>query len=235
MTSSFSLSLRHALRVARHEWGLVFKEPRFLFPFLVMPFLMLGLQAYTLYIQPLGSRSETLFLARNLLLMVAVLAPGAAVPLGADSFAGEKERNTLEILMCLPVEMGALFWGKVMGILPAAGAGRLDGPGRHGRHAPSKGQWLPGFGAAAFKAMALTPLLGLFLCALSVLFSLISESVRSAAQLTSILMLGIFFSVTTFSAAFYASDAVFLGIASALLAASLACFLAARRRFPRMI
>lgn len=235
MPSPFPHALPHAFRIARHEWGLVFKEPRFLFPFLVMPLLMLGLQAYTLYIQPLGSRPETLFMARNLLLMVAVLAPGAAVPLGADSFAGEKERNTLEILMCLPVEMGALFWGKVMGILPLPVLVGWLGQGAMLAMLWSKGQWLPGFGAVAFKAMALTPLLGLFLCSLSVLFSLISESVRSAAQLTSLLMLGIFFSVTSFSGAFYASDAVFLGIASALLASSLACFLAARRRFPRMI
>lgn len=231
MPSSFS----HALRVARHEWGLVLKEPRFLFPFLVMPVLMLGLQAYTLYIQPLGSRSETLFLARNLLLMVAVLAPGAAVPLGADSFAGEKERNTLEILMCLPVEMGALFWGKVLGILPMPVLVGWAGQGAMLAMLHSRGQWLPGFGAAALKAMVLTPVLGLFLCALSVLFSLISGSVRSAAQLTSLLMLGIFFSVTSLSGAFYASNAAFLGIVSVLLASSLACFLAARRRFPRLI
>lgn len=224
-----------AIRMARHEWGLVLKEPRFLFPFLVMPFLMIGLQAYTLYIHPLGSRAETLFMARNLLLMVAVLAPGAAVPLGADSFAGEKERNTLEILMCLPVEMGALFWGKVMGILPIPVLVGWFGQGAMLFMLHSQGQWLPGFGAQALKAMVLTPLLGLFLCALTVLVSLISESVRSAAQLSSLVMLAIFFSVTSFSGALYASQAVFLGIASALLIASAACFLAARRRFPRMI
>lgn len=225
----------HAVRMARHEWGLVFKEPRFLIPFLIMPFLMIGLQAYTLYIQPLGSRAETLFMARNLLLMVAVLAPGAAVPLGADSFAGEKERNTLEILMCLPVEMGALFWGKVMGILPIPVLVGWFGQGVMLALLHSQGQWLPGFGAQALKAMAMTPLLGLFLCALSVLVSLISESVRSAAQLCSLVMLAIFFSVTSFSGALYASDAVFLAIASVLLVSSLVCFLAARRRFPRMI
>jgi ABC-type Na+ efflux pump permease subunit len=166
-----------------------------------MPFLMIGLQAYTL----------------------------------ADSFAGEKERNTLEILMCLPVEMGALFWGKVMGILPIPVLVGLFGQGAMLAMLHAQGQWLPGFGAQALKAMALTPLLGLFLCALSVLVSLISESVRSAAQLCSLVMLAIFFTVTSFSGALYASDAVFLGVASALLIASGACFLAARRRFPRMI
>jgi ABC-type transport system involved in multi-copper enzyme maturation permease subunit len=224
-----------AFGIARHEWRLIFKEPRFLLPFLITPLLLMGLQAFTVFVQPLGSVTETLTLARSLLLMLAVLAPSAAVPLGADSFAGEKERNTLEILMCLPVEMGSLFWGKVMGMYPVPVLVGWMGQGVMAAMLIAKGYWLPGFTSDVAKAMLMTPVLALFLCALSTLLSLISESVRSAAQLTSLVMLGIFFSVTSFSTAFFRSDALYLGFIGVLLAASLACFFAARRRFPRLV
>src|SRR4051812_45570112 len=104
-----------SLRIARHEWKLILKEPRFLAPFIVTPMVLLGVQIFAIFANP-GETFETLRLARSLLLMLAVLAPSVAVPLGADSFAGEKERNTLEILLCLPVDARALFWGKVLGI-----------------------------------------------------------------------------------------------------------------------
>jgi ABC-type Na+ efflux pump permease subunit len=223
------------LRIARHEWRLIFKEPRFLLPFLITPLLLMGLQAFTVFFQPLGTVSETLVLARSLLLMLAVLAPSAAVPLGADSFAGEKERNTLEILMCLPVSMGSLFWGKVLGIYPVPVLVGWAGQAIMAGMLISKGYWLPGFGADVAKAMLLTPVLGLFLCALSTLLSLASESVRSAAQLTSVAMLGVFFSVTAFSSSFFISDALYFGFSGGLIAFSLACFLAARKRFPKLI
>ncbi|MDQ3001238.1 MAG: ABC transporter permease subunit [Fibrobacterota bacterium] len=221
--------------IARHEWKLIFKEPRFLLPFLITPLLLMGLQAFTVFFEPLASVGETLSLARSLLLMLAVLAPSGAVPLGADSFAGEKERNTLEILMCLPVRMGSLFWGKVLGIYPVPVLVGLAGQSVMALMLVSKGFWQPGFGIDLAKAMLVTPVLGLFLCALSTLLSLISESVRGAAQLTSLVMLGIFFSVTSFSSSLYASNWIYLGFIGTLMAASLGCFLAARYRFPRLV
>jgi ABC-type transport system involved in multi-copper enzyme maturation permease subunit len=227
--------MAHALRVARHEWRLIFKEPRFLLPFLITPFLLVGLQAFSAFSHSLDSALDALSQTRTLLLMLSVLAPGAAVPLGADSFAGEKERNTLEILMCLPVDMGSLFWGKVMGIFPVPVLVGWLGQGVMLGILVYKGYWISGFGVDAAKAMALTPVLGLFLCSVSALLSLVSESVRGAAQLTSLVMLGIFFSVTFFSPAFFHSGALFTAFAGVLVAASLACFLAARRRFPRLI
>lgn len=220
--------------IARHEWRLILKEPRFLLPFLITPLLLIGVQAFALYSR-MGSVWETLEMARALLLMLAVLAPSSAVPLGADSFAGEKERNTLEILMCLPVRMGALFWGKVLGTLPIPMLVGWIGQSVMTAMLLSRGVWLPGFGLTVAKAMGLTPVFGLFLCALSTLLSLLSESVRGAAQLTSLAMLGLFFATTAFSAAFFRSSAVYFGFAGALLLASAACFLLARRRFPKVI
>jgi ABC-type Na+ efflux pump permease subunit len=227
--------MRASLGIARHELRLIFKEPRFLLPFLITPLLLIGLQAYNVLVHPPGSEAEILLLSRALLLMLAVLAPSSAVPLGADSFAGEKERNTLEILMCLPVEMGALFWGKVLGMYPVPVLVGWLGQAAMAGMLLSNGHWQPGLGADVAKAMLLTPVLGLFLCAVSTLLSLISESVRGAAQLTSLVMLGIFFAVTSFSPFFYASGAVYCGFIAALLAASAACFLAARKKFPKLV
>lgn len=226
--------MRDALRMARHEWRLILKEPRFLLPFLLTPLILLGLQAVSLAGR-LGSPRETLDLARSLLLMLAVLAPSAAVPLGADTFAGEKERNTLEILMCLPVGVGPLFWGKILGILPFPVLVGWLGQGLLGVMLASQGYAYPGFGALLLKAMALTPALALFLCALSTLLSLLAESVRSAAQLSSLAMLGLFFLAAAFSTAYFSSAWVLAGALAALLAASTVCFLAARRRFPKVL
>lgn len=226
--------MRHVLLVARHEWRMIFKEPRFLLPFLITPLLMMGLQTFTI-MNPLGTVEETLDLARTLLIILAVLAPSSAVPLGADSFAGEKERNTLEILMCLPVKMGSLFWGKILGMIPVPVLVGLTGQAVMACMLAARGFWLPGFGAEVAKAMLLTPVLGLFLSALATLLSLISESVRSAAQFTSLAMLALFFLATSFSGAIYRSDLVFGCVSGGLLAASAACFLVARRRFPRLI
>jgi ABC-type transport system involved in multi-copper enzyme maturation permease subunit len=231
MTSKLS----QTILMARHEWRLIFKEPKFLLPFLIAPLLLIGLQAFTVFVQPIGTPEAMMLLSRTLLLMLAVLAPSAAVPLGADCFAGEKERNTLEILMCLPVELGSLFWGKVMGICPVPVLVGWTGQAVMTVMLYSKGFSPPGFGLDVAKAMALTPVLGVFLCALATLLSLVSESVRSAAQLTSLVMLVIFFTVTSFSSAIFASNAIYLGFAGGLLIASLLCFLAARRRFPRLV
>jgi len=226
--------MRDTLRIARHEWRLILKEPRFLAPFLILPLLLLGIQAYAVLSGPAGSEAESAMLARALLLMLAVLAPAAAVPLGADSFAGEKERNTLEILLCLPVGRGALFWGKVLGIYPLPVLVGWLGQAAIAAIVAQGGSMPEGFGGDVIKAMLLTPFLGLFLSALAALVSLASESVRGAAQLTSLFMLALFFAVTGLSHAFFAHPAVSAGVIAALAAASAVCFLLARRRFPAL-
>ena len=52
-----------------------------------------------------------------MLLLGCLMAPMGA-PLAADSFAGERERNSLELLQLLPVKASTLFWGKLLAILP---------------------------------------------------------------------------------------------------------------------
>lgn len=226
--------MRDTLRIARHEWKLILKEPRFLAPFLIMPLLLMGMQAFAVFFAPEGSDAETALFARALLLMLAVLAPAAVVPLGADSFAGEKERNTLEILLCLPVGRGSLFWGKVLGIYPLPVLMGWLGQAAIAALMARGGSGPDGFGVDVIKAMLLTPFLGLFLAALAALVSLASESVRGAAQLTSLFTLGLFFAVTGLSHAYFAYPAAYLAVIAALAAASAICFALARRRFPAL-
>ncbi len=228
------MKLGEIFSIARHEWKLIFKEPRFLIPFLLTPLLLTGFQVFAIYFRPLGDSYETLLLARSLLLMLAVLAPSAAVPLGADSFAGEKERNTLEILLCLPIEKGSLFWGKVLGIYPLPIMLGWLGQGAMLAILMSRGLLFEVFRPDAIKALILTPILGLFLCAFSILMSLLADSVRGAAQLTSLAMLAIFFLVMFSSTWFFASWIFFMGLIAILIFFSVTCLLLARGRFPRL-
>ena len=109
------------------------------------------------------------------------------------------------------------------------------GQGLLGAMLASQGYAYPGFGALLIKAMVLTPALALFLCALSTLLSLAAESVRGAAQLSSLAMLGLFFLAAAFSPAFFGSPLVLACALAVLLASSAVCFLAARRRFPKVL
>lgn len=220
-----------AIRLARHEWRLILKEPRFLLPFLVTPVLIIGIQAFAVFFRGASSPTEAVELARTLLVMLAVLAPSMAVPLGADSFAGEKERNTLEILLCLPVGPGSLFWGKVLGILPLPTLVGCLSQGVLISVLAFKVGLPPDFLAGAAKALALTPAVGFFFCSVSAFISMGAETVRGAAQLCSLVMLAIFAVVLPAAGLLYTSQPYYWGLIAGLLAGSAVCLLAARRRF----
>lgn len=228
------MNLGHVFRIAKHEKRLILKEPRFLIPFLLMPLLLIGVQAYSVYFRPFGNDQETLLLTRSLLLMLAVLAPSASVPLGADSFAGEKERNTLEILLCLPIDLGALFWGKVLGMYPLPVLMGWLGQGTMMMILSSRGLLTADFAPMAVKALLLTPAVGLFLCAFATWMSLISDSVRAATQITSLAMLGIFFAIMSSSLWIFDSWIIFSVCLVLLVLAALACLGMARLKFPKL-
>lgn len=52
-----------------------------------------------------------------MLLLGCLMAPMGS-PLAGDSFAGERERNSLELLQLSPIAPAKLFWGKLLAILP---------------------------------------------------------------------------------------------------------------------
>jgi len=222
------------VQIAKHEWRLILKEPRFLVPFLITPLVLIGIQVFVTYFRPLGSDTETLLMARSLLLMLAILAPSAAVPLGADSFAGEKERNTYEILLCLPVKLSSLFWGKVWGIFPMPVLMGWLGQAALLFILNSRGLIYHGFLVDAGKAILLTPFIGLFLAAFSTLMSLMADSVRGAAQLTSLLMLGIFFMTLLSANGLFNSMVIYFGYVFVLGFGSVTCLLLAKSRFAKL-
>jgi ABC-type Na+ efflux pump permease subunit len=229
-----SLPSLPSFRIARHEWRLILKEPRFLLPFLITPLLLVGLQAFAVSFSGAASAAEAVELARSLLLMLAILSPGMAVPLGADSFAGERERNTLEILLCLPIRPRSLFWGKVLGILPIPVLVGWLGQGLLVAVLASRTPLPADFPPDMLKALGLTPAVGLFFCSASTLVSLRAETVRGAAQLGSLAMLFLIAMVLPLSGRILASHAGYAGLVAGLAAGSGLCLALARSRFMRL-
>lgn len=102
--------------MVRHEIRLVMREPRFWIPFLVPPLFLVGMQAWAAV--RLQGTQLNISLDPSLLLLVGTLVSSMSVSLTADSFAGERERNTLEILLGLPLSPRVLFMSKLLAILP---------------------------------------------------------------------------------------------------------------------
>lgn len=101
-------------KIFRHEIRLVVREPRFWIPFLVPPVFLVVMQAVLL--SQYGAAAQTM--EPGMLLIVGGLLSTMVVALTADSFAGERERNTLELLLCLPISTRQLFLGKLLAVLP---------------------------------------------------------------------------------------------------------------------
>lgn len=103
------------LHVLRHELRILFREPRFWIPFVIPP-VILALSQF-IAVSRYGAGIMNGMQGYMMLLLGCLMAPMGA-PLAADSFAGERERNSLELLQLLPVKASTLFWGKLLAILP---------------------------------------------------------------------------------------------------------------------
>ncbi|MCQ2054502.1 MAG: ABC transporter permease [Fibrobacter sp.] len=103
------------LHVLKHELRLVFREPRFWIPFIIPPVILAASQGVA--VSRYGVAIMQGMDGYMMLLLGCLMAPMAA-PLAADSFAGERERNSLELLQLSPVKPAQLFWGKLLAILP---------------------------------------------------------------------------------------------------------------------
>ena len=103
------------LHVFRHEFRLIFREPRFWIPFIIPPVILAASQAIA--VSRYGGQVMQGMEGYMMLLLGCLMAPMGA-PLAADSFAGERERNSLELLQLSPIAPAKLFWGKLFAILP---------------------------------------------------------------------------------------------------------------------
>jgi ABC-type transport system involved in multi-copper enzyme maturation permease subunit len=101
--------------ILRHELRIFFREPRFWIPFVIPP-IILALSQF-IAVSRYGAGIMNGMQGYMMLLLGCLMAPMGA-PLAADSFAGERERNSLELLQLLPVKASTLFWGKLLAILP---------------------------------------------------------------------------------------------------------------------
>ncbi len=168
--------------VLRHELRLIGREPRFLILFLSTSLFLVGAQAFLLSDHLQGDVQGAWFLAQPILFLLAVMAPGLCVPLAADSFAGERERNTLDLLLCAPVRPQSVFWGKVLGLLPFPIAFGWFGQGLLLGLLSWHGVSLTQHAAELGLALAVTPCMALLIASVAASISLRSETVRAATQ-----------------------------------------------------
>jgi ABC-type transport system involved in multi-copper enzyme maturation permease subunit len=103
------------LHVFRHELRLIFRDPRFWIPFIIPPVILAASQAIA--VSRYGGEIMEGMGSYMMLLLGCLMAPMGA-PLAGDSFAGERERNSLELLQLSPIAPAKLFWGKLLTILP---------------------------------------------------------------------------------------------------------------------
>ena len=103
------------LPVFKHELRLIFRDPRFWIPFIIPPVILAASQAIA--VSRYGGEIMQGMESYMMLLLGCLMAPMGA-PLAGDSFAGERERNSLELLQLSPIAPAKLFWGKLFAILP---------------------------------------------------------------------------------------------------------------------
>jgi len=211
--------MKNIFLIARNEFLQICREPQFLVPYFLVPLIMIGIYAvYLLSSKPL--EQEGIFISRLLMILVGVLVTSMTLALCADSFAGEKERNTLEILLCAPVSLRVLFWGKVLGIFPLSVIVGWLGQAVVLGLAVSNNLVSWGF-VHVVLVFLLTPASALFITSLSIFISLRAETVRGAAQISGIFVLFFLFSIQAVSHWFFLSPWNAVGLLGILFIFSL--------------
>ena len=163
------------LHILKHELRLIFREPRFWIPFIIPPVILAASQAIA--VSRYGGEIMKGMEGYMMLLLGCLMAPMGA-PLAADSFAGERERNSLELLQLSPIAPAKLFWGKLLAVLPFPIIFSLMTQGAYWLGHPE----IPMVAAVASVLGALSAVLLVNSFTLSL--SLKAKTVRSATQLS---------------------------------------------------
>jgi ABC-type Na+ efflux pump permease subunit len=225
--------MNRVLLIAHNEFRQICREPQFLLPYFLIPLIMMGIYAfYILAANPAGS--EDIFISRFLIVLVGVLVASMTLALCADSFAGEKERNTLEVLLCAPLEVRMLFWGKVAGIMPLpvlmGWLGQIVMLG-----VAAAGQVISMSMIQTALVLALTPVSAFFITSISIFISLKAETIRGAAQISGIIVLLFLFSMQFLSHWYFLSIWNAVLTLCVLLAVSLSVIYMSMLRFEDII
>lgn len=169
--------------VFKNEMLGIWREPRFWVPFIIPPLFVIAAQVIS---QVSGEVNRSLFL------LVGVLFATMSVSLASDSFAGERERKTLETLLSSPLSGQALFWGKSMSVFGFPFS-------------------LATLGQVSFFALSSlsvyefviglmhSTLATLFICSFTLYLSMKFETVRACAQTSLLIILPLYFYVQLFA------------------------------------
>lgn len=181
------------LHVFRHELRLIFRDPRFWIPFVIPPVILAASQGIA--VSRYGGQIMEGMEGYMMLLLGCLMAPMGA-PLAGDSFAGERERNSLELLQLSPIKPSTLFWGKLLAILPFPVVFSLLAQSAYWLAHPD----IPAVSAVASILGALSAVL--LTTAFSLMLSLRVKTVRAAAHISLFLIVPLLLLVQMFHEVF---------------------------------
>jgi ABC-type transport system involved in multi-copper enzyme maturation permease subunit len=181
------------LHVFRHEIRLIFRDPRFWIPFIIPPVILAASQGIA--VSRYGGQIMEGMEGYMMLLLGCLMAPMGA-PLAGDSFAGERERNSLELLQLSPIKPSTLFWGKLLAILPFPVVFSLLAQSAYWLAHPD----IPAVSAVASILGALSAVL--LTTAFSLMLSLRVKTVRAAAHISLFLIVPLLLLVQLFHEVF---------------------------------
>jgi ABC-type transport system involved in multi-copper enzyme maturation permease subunit len=211
------------LKLIQHEARLIWREPRFWLPFLLPPLALVGTQVW-MFSEATQAGMALAVDARLLYTLGALLAVMGGA-LSADSFAGERERNTLELLLALPVSASSVFWAKVLVIVPVPLFFALSAQILFWSFFP--GHDLRMLGGALLYSLGIC----LLVTGFSVLVSMRAQSVRAAGQLNAVLVLLALVATQALVPVLATSIALMLGCVLGALGLSALLLLLALRNF----
>ena len=185
--------LENMLHVFRHELRLIFRDPKFWIPFVIPPVLLAASQGIA--VSRYGGQIMEGMEGYMMLLLGCLMAPMGA-PLAGDSFAGERERNSLELLQLSPIKPSTLFWGKLLAILPFPVVFSLLAQSAYWLAHPD----IPAVSAVASILGALSAVL--LTTAFSLMLSLRVKTVRAAAHISLFLIVPLLLLVQMFHEVF---------------------------------
>lgn len=181
------------LHVFRHELRLIFRDPKFWIPFVIPPVILAASQGIA--VSRYGGQIMEGMEGYMMLLLGCLMAPMGA-PLAGDSFAGERERNSLELLQLSPIKPSTLFWGKLLAILPFPVVFSLLAQSAYWLAHPD----IPAVSAVASILGALSAVL--LTTAFSLMLSLRVKTVRAAAHISLFLIVPLLLLVQMFHEVF---------------------------------
>ena len=181
------------LHVFRHELRLIFRDPKFWIPFVIPPVILAASQGIA--VSRYGGQIMEGMEGYMMLLLGCLMAPMGA-PLAGDSFAGERERNSLELLQLSPIKPSTLFWGKLLAILPFPVVFSLLAQSAYWLAHPD----IPAVAAVASILGALSAVL--LTTAFSLMLSLRVKTVRAAAHISLFLIVPLLLLVQLFHEVF---------------------------------